>query len=272
MICTLALTLTACVQDHEHTFSPEWDKNETHHWHVCTGDLCLATDAKGEHEWDEGTVTDEATVYTCTVCAQTKTEALGGTEGDEEKNPNEEHENVIEDEEDWQNAIAEQKFDNVSIDYTYVLPDETQKHTVKIAGNLVYRAVEEVGSEGGVDDFTFSGEEALIQKTAFLDFFLALLADKNNYVYDPELGAFITPSKIEVVLDMGDGYTCLETVEDGEVKFDNLGNLIYFTCTLTEAYYEGDVAWNSTTGTITMSFYDYGTTVVEMPDDPMEEP
>ena len=78
---SLAVTLVSC--GHTHTFSEDWTKDETHHWHVCTGKACAEISDKAEHVWNDGEITTPATTtekgvktFTCTVCAQTKTESV----------------------------------------------------------------------------------------------------------------------------------------------------------------------------------------------------
>ncbi len=68
---------------HEHTYATEWSKNDAEHWHAAT---CKHTALKQDvaaHSWNAGEVTTPATedaegvkTYTCTVCGQTKTEAI----------------------------------------------------------------------------------------------------------------------------------------------------------------------------------------------------
>ncbi len=68
---------------HVHTFASEWSKDETNHWHAAT---CAHTTEKKDveaHQWNDGVVTTPATeeaegvkTYTCTVCEQTKSEAI----------------------------------------------------------------------------------------------------------------------------------------------------------------------------------------------------
>ena len=95
MICFIMLfciTLVACndstepevvVPEHTHTYSTKWSSDETHHWHKANCQHSDEISEKGEHIWDEGTITLEATVnaegemtYTCTVCEATKTEPI----------------------------------------------------------------------------------------------------------------------------------------------------------------------------------------------------
>ena len=68
---------------HEHTYSTEWSKNETEHWHAAT---CKHTSERkdvAEHTWSEGEVTTAATeeadgvnTFVCTVCGEVKTEVI----------------------------------------------------------------------------------------------------------------------------------------------------------------------------------------------------
>ncbi|MBQ4053061.1 MAG: hypothetical protein IJD33_01845 [Clostridia bacterium] len=69
--------------EHEHTYSTEWSKDETHHWYACTGEECTEVDKKAEHDWDGGEITTAATptadgvkTFTCETCGKTKTEAV----------------------------------------------------------------------------------------------------------------------------------------------------------------------------------------------------
>ena len=112
LILTLSLgaALVAC-DEHECEFKEEWASNDTHHWHECKGENCLEVADKGEHDWDEGTVNEEASTetteeltYTCKICGAVKGESV-------------EIEGAVE-EEEWEAAVAEQKFDNVTINYT----------------------------------------------------------------------------------------------------------------------------------------------------------
>jgi len=77
-------TLTSCL--HKCSFSTDWSGDESAHWHACTVENCDKTADKADHTWDEGEITTPATqeaegvkTYTCTVCAQEKTEAVAFT-------------------------------------------------------------------------------------------------------------------------------------------------------------------------------------------------
>ncbi len=71
---------------HEHTFSADWERDETEHWHECL--TCQEKRDTAPHAWDDGRVTTAATTtemgsrtYTCTVCAQTRAERIPASGG-----------------------------------------------------------------------------------------------------------------------------------------------------------------------------------------------
>lgn len=55
---------------HEHNFATAWEKDETHHWHPCSGD-CEEITEKGEHTYDETTDDEGKITKICTVCQHT---------------------------------------------------------------------------------------------------------------------------------------------------------------------------------------------------------
>ena len=87
---TCAATKTAEIPmlQHEHKWSGVWSGTSEYHWHECENSGCGITDnsqknSYGQHSWDAGTITKEATTtqagektYTCTVCGLKKTEQL----------------------------------------------------------------------------------------------------------------------------------------------------------------------------------------------------
>ena len=83
-ICLLnVMALTSCDEGHTHTFKTEWSKDEIYHLHECEGENCPEIFDKAAHTWNDGSITVEPTEkahgeknYTCTACAQTKTEQV----------------------------------------------------------------------------------------------------------------------------------------------------------------------------------------------------
>lgn len=94
LVCLLALA--SCGEDatpdgggdgsteegrHVHTFSSDWEKDETHHWHPATCDHTRHQSDYGEHTFDRGVIWQQAGCesegilrFTCTVCGGTKDE------------------------------------------------------------------------------------------------------------------------------------------------------------------------------------------------------
>lgn len=84
LLLALSASLTSCA--HKCEFSTDWSKDEASHWHACTKEDCTEVADKAEHTWNEGEITTEATqeedgvkTFTCTACAQTKTEVVAFT-------------------------------------------------------------------------------------------------------------------------------------------------------------------------------------------------
>jgi len=84
MLLTVCLLLSAAAAfascGHEHSFKSDWSKDATHHWHACDGKDCTEVSEKAEHTWGDPVVNEaKEKVYTCSVCSQTKTEAIKTT-------------------------------------------------------------------------------------------------------------------------------------------------------------------------------------------------
>lgn len=65
---------------HTHTFTNDWQSDDTNHWHECS---CGEKSDVAAHTWDSGKVTKPATetetgimTYTCTVCKKTRNETI----------------------------------------------------------------------------------------------------------------------------------------------------------------------------------------------------
>lgn len=73
----MVYTCTVCGKTKEsnldHSYSSDWAKDETNHWHNCTVAGCDQKEAVSEHTFDEGTVQGHDTVFACTVCGYQKT-------------------------------------------------------------------------------------------------------------------------------------------------------------------------------------------------------
>ncbi|MBE6142595.1 MAG: hypothetical protein E7177_01215 [Erysipelotrichaceae bacterium] len=65
LVLTL-IGLSSC-KVHSHSFGTEWEKDSTHHWHVCTDEDCSEISGKAEHTGGTATETEKAK---CEVCGE----------------------------------------------------------------------------------------------------------------------------------------------------------------------------------------------------------
>ena len=84
LIVPAMFMMTACGK-HEHSFSSEWTKTETQHWHACKDKNCEEKSDLGDHDfvWVEktpaGVHTDKVETGTCSICQYQKDRTVEGT-------------------------------------------------------------------------------------------------------------------------------------------------------------------------------------------------
>ena len=85
--CKATKTEEVAQLEHTHTFSDEWSKDDTYHWHAATCGHDAETSGKEAHKWDDGKITTQPTetskgvkTFTCTTCKATKTEEVAQLE------------------------------------------------------------------------------------------------------------------------------------------------------------------------------------------------
>ena len=256
LLASVMATLSSC-NEHEHEFETEWSSDANYHWYMCNGENCLEVSEKAAHEWTEK---DGAIV--CGVCGASAEDATP-------------------DEQVWEAAIAEQKFENVTIAYTVnvislvsyedgdpVTQDVEgviQEHLIKVTEDCVYRFMSVLmpGSDkASENEMNFEGEQAEIQRTLFFETFFALLSEKDNFVYDATEGVYIAPATVTVTIPQGESMSAEETMRNGKLKIDANGNIEYFSCTLTEKVFMDGSISADTTADVVWTFSDYGTTVI----------
>lgn len=80
-----AILLFAACGKHEHSFSSDWTKTETQHWHACTDENCDEKSDLGDHNfvWVEktpvGVHTDKVETGTCSICQYQKDRTIEGS-------------------------------------------------------------------------------------------------------------------------------------------------------------------------------------------------
>lgn len=134
LLIPCSFTLVACENKtgHECTFETSWTKDETYHWHKCTGSNCGEVADKAEHTWNSGEITTLATssekgikTFTCTICEKTKTEEVDYVPA----------KSLTETE--WNNAVSFTGIANYSMT-TYSSTNPNFSDLVKVDGNKVY--------------------------------------------------------------------------------------------------------------------------------------
>lgn len=85
MLVVPAMFLFSACGKHEHSFSSDWSKSETQHWHACKGKNCEEKSDLGDHDfvWVEktpaGVHTDKVETGTCQTCQYQKDRTVEGS-------------------------------------------------------------------------------------------------------------------------------------------------------------------------------------------------
>ena len=85
MLVVPAMFLFSACGKHKHSFSSDWSKSETQHWHACTGKNCEEKSDLADHDfvWVEktpaGVHTDKVETGTCSICKYQKDRTVEGT-------------------------------------------------------------------------------------------------------------------------------------------------------------------------------------------------
>ena len=85
MLFVPVMFLFSACGKHEHSFSSDWTKTESQHWHACTGKNCEEKSDLGDHDfvWVEktpaGVHTDKVETGTCSICQYQKDRTVEGS-------------------------------------------------------------------------------------------------------------------------------------------------------------------------------------------------
>ncbi len=252
-ICSIALALclmlsalaafTSCL--HTCQFSTDWSKDATSHWHACTGKDCEEIADKENHVWNEGVITtaptqeaDGVKTFTCSVCGQTTTEAVAFTGLSEAE---------------WLLMTKKEAFENVT--YTQITLvkatgiEVTTTSSIAFTKDAVFMTTESAGQTDS--QYIPGAEEANAGRSSILEHLKPLLK-YNNYDYDKESKTYKLNKQITEPFEEQKISDATLTVENGKVA------KIIYTFPITE----NGVAMNVS---ITLTFTDYGTTVVNDP-------
>ena len=166
--------------------------------------------------------------------------------------------------EEWSQALAAPNFENVTIHYEYTQEGVFTKQIAKFTATGVYRSIETYNAEGKPASSLanyFEGEEANQQRNVFLQTFLAIVEDRDNFEYD-ETTKIYTAKSAEARIDQSEGLYLTEKMKDGKLAFNKDGNVDTFECNLTESIYMNNELKQSITIDVTWTFSNYGTTAI----------
>ena len=228
---------------HEHSFSQNWMKDEDYHWNVCEGVGCNEIANKGEHDW---TGVD---ANTCTVCGKVKDQTENNFSGEVTK-------------EQWNLAVIAEKFNNVTINYGFFQTETGEVKTeLLIAGDKVLKTMNAANLVVG-----YAGEQAENQKSIVLDLFIGLIEKYENFTFDEQESVYISTDTITTtVTDEVSGYTVVETLTNGKVKFNSDYTIEWLSCDMTEEIFvNGQPLRVSNYDDMLFTFKDFGTTVVDI--------
>lgn len=168
-------------------------------------------------------------------------------------------------EEEWEEAFAPANFENVTVRYEYILGTNLQKQVMKMTDEGVYRSIEFYNKENNellnkLANF-FEGTTADMQRTLFLQTFLGIVEDKENFEYD-ETEKVYKADDVEIRIDQAEGIYVVENIKNGKLTFNEDGTVKNFVCTLTESQYMNGEQKESVTTDVTWTFSDYETTKI----------
>lgn len=237
MVFALSVSLVSC--SHKCEFAEEWSKDDTSHWHACTGEDCTEVADKADHTWDEGKVTTEATqeadgvkTFTCTVCSQTKTEPVVFTGLSEEE---------------WNAAFESSLFEN----FKYTEEAAVNGSGVSVDTKTEYKFTKDsvwgkMTLAGQSQEETSSDAEEVAELRKQLVDSIIALAPYDSYKYDAETKSYKATKPVEIE-------TLGTSTSDVTLKFaDNKLVEIKYNVSFTQ---EGI----SFTATSTVTISDYGT-------------
>ena len=249
LLLTLCTMLASC--GHECEFSPLWTGDATSHWHACKGEECTEIADKADHTWDEGKITVWATqeaagvkTFTCTVCAQTKTEAIafaGMTETE------------------WNAAFGSHLFEN----FEYKEVSSTTVSDVTATTEMNFKFTKDPAwckiamGEESVETFAPTLEEANKTRTDLVDSILALVAFE-NYQYDAETKTYKATAEIAIAA-LTEAAGTEVTTSDITLTFAN-NKLVEIKYSV--SFKQGEI---DMTATSTVTISNYGTVVLTPP-------
>ena len=254
LILTVALLISAIAMlascKHECSFETAWTHDANNHWHVCEDEECDLTTTPEAHTWNDGAITTAATqesagvkTYTCTACAATKTEPVEFTGLTKTE---------------WDTVVSADSFNNFSMLITLTATSGeitmTQSLNYKFGTERLY--VKMTMGDESHEDYLEDAEEVAETKAEMAEMMLGMFK-YDNFTYDKEAKLYRAKGKISVVFDQSEP-------TNATLKFEN-GKLVEMKYSYERIESEEGGEDIKVTMNTTITFSDYGTTVVEAP-------
>lgn len=240
IVCMLFASSTMLFSCGDCVFSEDWTKNSNYHWRACTDEDCTEITDKAEHVWDEGQITKKATqeaagvkTFTCTTCAQTKNEAIEFTGLTEE---------------DWNIALSEFTFENVTYEESAVSSKGIESGAIKYKFNEDLVWIKDRVGVASTRRLTDKKEIKAFRRELVDS--LQEIARYESYQYDAATKTYQSTEPIYISSLKASSKNITLTFENGklaEVKY------------VVKIYAVGD----DYTVTVTAKLWDYGTSVVD---------
>lgn len=226
--------------------STDYQKDEASHWRTCTNAGCTELYEKADHTWDEGEITTKATqdadgvkTFTCTVCAQTKTESVAFTGMSRFE---------------WNAAFADSVFENFA--YKESATTTADGFSVDVEQIIKFtkdKAWQKITVLGQSQESYAPDEETANQARTQLVNSLKEITDYSSYRYDAETKTYKATKEIYVA-------SVDAATSDITLTFDNDRLVeIKFSVNATKDGF-------NYTGVETITISDYGTVVLPLPE------
>ena len=252
--------------DHEHNFSSGWQYNDQKHWLECSDKTCNKKFEKDDHQW-----TNNGSEKICLVCGATTTKDVESGEVGEVGEISKEA---------WASSFANY---TVTMEGTMdvslagsVISTSYVKQEMKIAnGKMLVTMLATDGSASDSDSLLYEGDIADTQIAQTSEIFLTLVNESEFFEYNNDTNTYTLSKDIsydtvlQSVINSPDGSLSTADVpttiemRDAEITVSSDGKLLKLVCYYAQIMDMGYGMATTTAGTVTWTFSNYGTTVID---------
>jgi hypothetical protein len=230
--------VVACDTSHTHDFSADWSSDATYHWHACKVSGCSEKADLAQHD----TLGEN---QSCSVCGRANgTEEIIGSEVNKDQ---------------WDVAVAIEKFSNVTITYSYTTQMGYTESEMLVTSDKVYRKNSNPSMSVG-----YIGEMAQQQKDSVLGLFIHMITKYESFTFNAEDGTYDSTEEITYTSSVEGGMSVVEKMSNAKIKFNSDYTIASLDCTLAESIYmNGNLVHSAVYEDMAFKFKNFGTTVVD---------